>query len=42
MKKNYITPLLTQEQIETSVILSVSSNVNLKQSNTPTNADKAR
>ena len=43
MKKTYITPLFKQEPLESvSVILSVSSNVNLKQSNTPTEAWKAR
>lgn len=42
MKKNYSTPLFKQEQIETSIILSVSSNVNLKQSNTSTDAWKGR
>ena len=43
MKKNYIKPLLSQESIEsTAVILGVSSNAKLKQTNTPTDAWEAR
>lgn len=43
MKKNYIKPQLSQESIEsTAVILGVSSNAKLKQSDTPKNAWEAR
>lgn len=43
MKKNYIKPLLSQESIEsTAVILGVSSNAKLKQSDTPMNAWNGR